>query len=83
VFKEELRCAINIKQVEWLESYQWWQVLGAGDKTTWETDSSAQGKGFDIRYVAETYGPTLQLVLAGFGCQLDTGWSYHRERSFS
>jgi hypothetical protein len=22
-------------------------------------------------------------VLAGFGCQLDTGWSYHRERSFS
>jgi hypothetical protein len=27
-----------------------------------------------------TYLPT---VLAGFGCQLDTGWSYHRERSFS
>jgi hypothetical protein len=23
------------------------------------------------------------LVLAGFVCQLDTGWSYHRERSFS
>jgi hypothetical protein len=22
-------------------------------------------------------------VLAGFVCQLDTGWSYHRERSFS
>jgi hypothetical protein len=22
-------------------------------------------------------------VLAGFRCQLDTGWSYHRERSFS
>ena len=22
-------------------------------------------------------------VLAGFECQLDTGWSYHRERSFS
>jgi hypothetical protein len=22
-------------------------------------------------------------VLAGLGCQLDTGWSYHRERSFS
>jgi hypothetical protein len=22
-------------------------------------------------------------VLAGFMCQLDTGWSYHRERSFS
>jgi hypothetical protein len=25
----------------------------------------------------------LGAVLAGFGCQLDTGWSYHRERSFS
>ena len=23
------------------------------------------------------------ILLAGFGCQLDTGWSYHRERSFS
>ena len=23
------------------------------------------------------------IVLAGFECQLDTGWSYHRERSFS
>jgi hypothetical protein len=23
------------------------------------------------------------LVLAGFMCQFDTGWSYHRERSFS
>ena len=23
------------------------------------------------------------IVLAGFMCQLDTGWSYHRERSFS
>ena len=23
------------------------------------------------------------IVLAGFVCQLDTGWSYHRERSFS
>jgi hypothetical protein len=23
------------------------------------------------------------IVLAGFGCQLYTGWSYHRERSFS
>jgi hypothetical protein len=22
-------------------------------------------------------------ALAGFGCQLDTGWSYQRERSFS
>jgi hypothetical protein len=22
-------------------------------------------------------------VLAGFVCQLDAGWSYHRERSFS
>jgi hypothetical protein len=22
-------------------------------------------------------------VLAGFMCQLDTGWGYHRERSFS
>jgi hypothetical protein len=22
-------------------------------------------------------------MLAGFVCQLDTGWSYHRERSFS
>jgi hypothetical protein len=22
-------------------------------------------------------------VLAGFVCQLDTGWSYHKERSFS
>jgi hypothetical protein len=22
-------------------------------------------------------------VLAGFVCQLDTSWSYHRERSFS
>jgi hypothetical protein len=22
-------------------------------------------------------------VLAGFGCQLYTGWRYHRERSFS
>lgn len=42
--------------------------IGDSDKTTWETDSPAQGKGFDIRYVAETYGPTLQLVLAGFVC---------------
>jgi hypothetical protein len=25
----------------------------------------------------------MQVVLAGFECQLDTGWSYHRERSFS
>jgi hypothetical protein len=25
----------------------------------------------------------LMLVLAGFVCQFDTGWSYHRERSFS
>ena len=23
------------------------------------------------------------VVLAGFVCQLDTGWSHHRERSFS
>jgi hypothetical protein len=23
------------------------------------------------------------IVLAGFVCQLDTGWNYHRERSFS
>jgi hypothetical protein len=23
------------------------------------------------------------IVVAGFGCQLDTCWSYHRERSFS
>ena len=23
------------------------------------------------------------IVLTGFVCQLDTGWSYHRERSFS
>jgi hypothetical protein len=23
------------------------------------------------------------IVLAGFVCQLDIGWSYHRERSFS
>jgi hypothetical protein len=23
------------------------------------------------------------VVLSGFVCQLDTGWSYHRERSFS
>jgi hypothetical protein len=22
------------------------------------------------------------IVLVGFGCQLNTGWSYHRERSF-
>jgi hypothetical protein len=26
---------------------------------------------------------TYPSVLAGFVCQLDTGWSYHRERSFS
>ena len=25
----------------------------------------------------------LLAVLAGFMCQLDTGWGYHRERSFS
>ena len=25
----------------------------------------------------------MSCVLAGFVCQLDTGWSYHRERSFS
>jgi hypothetical protein len=25
----------------------------------------------------------MHAVLAGFVCQLDTGWSYHRERSFS
>jgi hypothetical protein len=23
------------------------------------------------------------IVLAGFMCQIDTGWGYHRERSFS
>jgi hypothetical protein len=23
------------------------------------------------------------IVLAGFMCQLDTGWGYHRERSFN
>ena len=28
-------------------------------------------------------GSTMLCVLAGFVCQLDTGWSYHRERSFS
>jgi hypothetical protein len=27
--------------------------------------------------------PGLLVVLAGFVCQLDTSWSYHRERSFS
>jgi hypothetical protein len=26
---------------------------------------------------------TFAVVLAGFVCQLDTGWSYHRERSLS
>ena len=26
---------------------------------------------------------SLRYILAGFGCQLDTGWSYHRERTFS
>jgi hypothetical protein len=26
-------------------------------------------------------GKRIEGVLAGFVCQLDTGWSYHRERS--
>jgi hypothetical protein len=31
----------------------------------------------------ETSKSTYTTILAGFVCQLDTGWSYHRERSFN
>jgi hypothetical protein len=30
-----------------------------------------------------TYLHVKMVVLAGFMCKLDTGWGYHRERSFS
>jgi hypothetical protein len=44
---------------------------------------------FVIRPYMETEKKVIEIVqllwwvLAGFMCQLDTGWGYHRERSFS
>ena len=39
----------------------------------------AQGRGIVGAYPVKGKG----VVLAGFVCQLDTSWNYHRERSFS
>jgi hypothetical protein len=36
-----------------------------------------------LRTQLERLRSSRHTVLAGFVCQLDTGWSYHRERSFS
>jgi hypothetical protein len=38
---------------------------------------------FGSLFYLSFYIAAMLCVLAGFVCQLDTGWSYHRERSFS
>jgi hypothetical protein len=43
-----------------------------------------EGRGTDFSIdLQKEYSGSCGIVLTGFVCQLDTGWSYHRERSFS
>jgi hypothetical protein len=48
-----------------------------------EPGSNHPGGNEDILKYASKLNTPIPPVLAGFVCQLDTGWSYHRERSFS
>jgi hypothetical protein len=51
----------------------------ADDKNIQEHNSSRDRSHKDTKAV--TYFLQLDPVLAGFVCQCDTSWSYHRERS--